>query len=481
MTLLQPRPYQLEAIEQLRENVRKGIKRQLLVMPTGTGKTLTASTMIQAAAQRGKRVLFVAHRIELIDQTVRTMQGIGLGCGVIRGGDRRRSAAMPVQVASIATLARRSKPPADLVFIDEAHRALAQSYGAHVLEAYPNAVHIGLTATPCRADGRPLGSLYSAMVQAISYEQAIADGYLSSPRIFGPDIDVDFSRMKTTGGDFDPHELAKAMSANALVGNIVGHWKTRAEGRRTVCFAVGVEHSRAIVQRFLDAGVTAEHLDGTTPELERQAILARLADGTTQVVCNVGVLCEGWDMPSCKCLILARPTKSLALFLQMCGRIFRPWEGIQPLILDHAGNTARHGLPQMDREWSLLEKTRSSRDGIAPTKECTTCFARIAASARACPHCEADLTPEPGAGGSVLEEVEGELVEIKPPTEQDREAWYENAVARANRSGLKPGWVWHAYKEKFFLQMPSKLWARCKAEVKGPRMSDDGALTAREP
>ena len=179
--MMQPRPYQLEAIESLRANIRRGVKRQLLVMPTGTGKTLTASTMIKSAVDKGKRVLFVAHRLELIDQSVRTLQSIGLDVGVIRGSDRRRKRAAPVQVASVATLVRRIRPDADLVFIDEAHRALAKSYVEGVLEAYPNAVHIGLTATPCRSDGKPLGTHYSALVQAITYERAIAEGYLAAP------------------------------------------------------------------------------------------------------------------------------------------------------------------------------------------------------------------------------------------------------------------------------------------------------------
>lgn len=481
MTALTPREYQLDAIAQLRANVRRGIKRQLLCLPTGCGKTLTASVMIKAAVEeKKKRVLFVAHRIELIDQTVRTMHSIGLGCGVIRGGDRRRSARMPVQVASISTLARREKPPADLVFIDEAHRALANSYVKHVLEAYPNAVHIGLSATPCRGDGRPLGSMYSALVLGISYADAISNGFLTAPRVFAPKIDVDFSKIKTVGGDYDQQDLAKAMSVNALVGDIVEHWKKRAEGRRTVVFAVSVEHSKFIVQRFVDAGIAAEHLDGTTAEEERKAILQRLQDGTTSVVSNVGVLCEGWDMPACKCLILARPTKSLALFMQMGGRIFRPWNGIEPLILDHAGNVNHHGLPHMDRTWSLEEKIRSSKTGEPPSKECGTCFARCMTGCRVCPYCGVPFegAGDDSTGGRILEEEAGELVEVKPPTGDELEAWYAKHVTRANRYGNKPGWVWHAYQKQFHVQMPRHMWTRCKVDVTGPAEPKEGGADA---
>ncbi|HEY1956027.1 MAG TPA: DEAD/DEAH box helicase [Polyangiaceae bacterium] len=463
--MMQPRPYQLDAIESLRVNIRKGIRRQILLSPTGTGKTLTSAVMIKGAADKGKRVLFVAHRLELIDQSVKTLQSIGLDVGVIRGNDRRRKRAAPVQVASIATLVRRIRPDADLVFIDEAHRALAKSYVAGVLEAYPKAVHIGLTATPCRSDGRPLGTMYNAIVQAITYERAIAEGYLAAPIVYSTPAPPDLSDVHTTGGDYDAGELAEAMTKGALIGNIVEHWQKYADGRRTVVFAAGVEHSTTIVARFVAAGVRAEHLDGNTPEEQRRAILERLSSGETQVVSNVGVLCEGWDLPACKCLVLARPTKSLSLYMQMAGRIFRPWNDVTPIILDHASNVTKHGLPHMDRPWSLEERIKNSKSD-APTKECSNCFARIAASARTCPHCDVDQKREDdGDGPRKLEEKDGELVEVKPPTEAEREEWLERAIAKANRRGLKPGWVWHAYEEKFHLRMPNDLWKRVKQSV----------------
>ena len=465
--MMQPRPYQLEAIESLRANIRRGVKRQLLVMPTGTGKTLTASTMIKSAVDKGKRVLFVAHRLELIDQSVRTLQSIGLDVGVIRGSDRRRKRAAPVQVASVATLVRRIRPDADLVFIDEAHRALAKSYVEGVLEAYPNAVHIGLTATPCRSDGKPLGTHYSALVQAITYERAIAEGYLAAPIVYSTPAPPDLSDVHTTGGDYNAGELAEAMTKGALMGNIVEHWRKHAAGRRTVVFAAGVEHSTGIVQRFVAAGVRAEHLDGNTPEELRRAILGRLETGETQVVSNVGVLCEGWDMPACKCLVLARPTKSLSLYMQMGGRIFRPWNDVSPIVLDHASNVTKHGLPHIDRTWSLDEKIKAGSSDT-PTKECPNCFARIAASARTCPHCDVEQTPDErddGDGQKKLVEEDGELVEIKPPTEAEREAWIAHHVAIAIRRGYQPGWVGRRYEEHFHVRMSNQRFHRVKESV----------------
>jgi superfamily II DNA or RNA helicase len=192
-----------------------------------------------------------------------------------------------------------SKPRADLVFIDECHRSLARSY-VELLGHYPRAVIIGLTATPYRADGKGLGDMYDALVLVSSPRELIDHGYLVEPRVFTvpesamPDLDG----VRVRGGDYDEKALERAVDRSVLVGNIVEHWLKHAGGIRTVAFAVSVAHSRHIVERFREAGVAAEHLDGATPTTERDAILARLEEGTTTVVSNVGCLCEGYDQPA---------------------------------------------------------------------------------------------------------------------------------------------------------------------------------------
>ena len=356
------RPYQLDAVERVRRALRGGTRRVLIALPTGGGKTVIAAHVIERGVSMAKRVLFIAHRRELIHQCYRKLLEAGIperDVGVLMAGDSRRRPGASVQVASIDTLRHRAKPLADLVIVDEAHRALAKSY-RDVAAAYPDAVHLGLSATPYRADGQGLGDAYDDLVIVSTPAQLIAEGFLVEPRVFTvrPSELPDLSGVRTRRGDYDERALALAVDRQPLVGNIVEHWLRLADGRRTVAFAVSVEHSRHIAERFREAGVAAEHLDGTTTPLERDAILRRLERGETRVVSNCGVLCEGWDQPSVKCCILARPTKSVGLYLQQAGRILRPWrdpngDAVSAVVLDHAGCAATHGLPQDERELSL--------------------------------------------------------------------------------------------------------------------------------
>jgi superfamily II DNA or RNA helicase len=478
------RPYQLTAIEAVRALIRAGKKRILLVCPTGSGKTLTAASMLAGALARGNRSLFAAHRKELIDQTVRTFARLGItDVGVIRAQDPRRNESAPIQIASIQTLARRAKPrQIAVIFIDEAHRAMADSYRKHLFEAFPDAIIIGLTATPCRADGRPLGvrevlsapaevctgrgavggSGFQELIIGARYSELIAEGFIEEPVVYSTPVLPDLSRVKTTGGDYNQEQLEEAVNRSAIIGDVVRNWQSHAAGRRTVVFAVTIEHSLSLLAAFTAAGVRAEHLDGTTPESEREAILARLESGATTVVCNVGVLTEGWDQPSCKCIVLARPTKSLALYMQMGGRSLRPWrdetgQRVRPIILDHGGCVDRHGFPHEDREWSLT--ARQKKGSTMPTKMCGTCFAMIPAGCKECPHCSAETAPVEALRDEI-EVIDGVELMLRTMTGEDAQlAFYRKCVAKARELGLKPGWVFHRFKEQFGAD-PPWVWSR---------------------
>lgn len=408
------RPYQLDAVERVRGEVRAGSRRVLVVLPTGGGKTVVAAHIVTSSVALGKRVLFVAHRRELLHQCYRKLVDAGLSeqqLGVVMAGDTRRRPNAPVQIASIDTLRNRAKPIADLVIVDEAHRALAKSY-RDLAAAYPRAVHLGLTATPYRADGRGLGDAYDVIVVVATPKELVALGFLVEPRVFTvPESELpDLSGVRIQRGDYDERDLARAVNSRVLVGNIVAHWRKLADGRRTVAFAVSVEHSRHIVERFREANIHAEHLDGATSTRDRDAILARLQSGETRVVSNCGVLCEGWDQPSVKCCILARPTKSTGLYLQQAGRILRPWENTEALILDHAGCAITHGLPQDDREYTLdaAPKKRAASKNEPRAKPCPACRMLLTPQARACSNCSLTfLLPD-----AVPIESEAELVEI---------------------------------------------------------------------
>lgn len=413
---MQLRPYQEDAIRELDARIAAGKRRIVVVAATGSGKTVIFACVVARAVTQGRSVLVVAHRRELIQQTYERLLRAGVReeqVGVLMANDSRRRPAAPVQVASIDTLRHRAKPPADLVIVDEAHRELARSYG-EMRTHYPSAVHLGFTATPYRADNRGLGEFYDDLLLVASIGDLIAQGYLVEPHVFTVPKDrlPDLAGVRVRAGDYAQDQLDEAVDQARLVGDIVEHWCRHASGVRTVAFAVSVKHSRHIAERFREAGIAAEHLDGTTPTVERDAMLARLERSETLVVSNCGVLCEGWDQPSAKCAILARPTKSTGLYLQQAGRILRPWEGQRAIILDHAGCAREHGLPQEEREFSLEPKPKRRRGESVevPIRICDGCQAVLPARMRVCPECGFFFTePRP-----VPAEIDGQLVLARP-------------------------------------------------------------------
>ena len=470
------RPYQVEAVENIRAAIRAGKRRILLTLPTGAGKTLTAASMIAGALARERRSQFVAHRKELIDQTVTAFARLGItSVGVVRAGDKRRDSSQPIQVSSIQTLANRVQPDFDIVFVDEAHRSNAKSYLEHVFARHKRAIIIGLSATPCRGDGKPL-DMFDELIVGAKYSELIAGGFLAAPLGYSTPMLPDLSTVRTTAGEYNQADLEDAVNRGALIGDLYTQWAKHPPAR-TVAFAVSVAHSRAIVERFVAEGVRAEHLDGTTPEDERAAILARLASGETTLVSNVGVLCEGWDLPSCKRLIVARPTKSLGLWLQMAGRILRPHDGQRPIILDHGGNWDRHGAPHQDQEWSLTAKPK--KIGIAPSRVCGECFGHILASARVCPLCGV-AQPEPAAPErdpaqdvivdlalrslSAVGDIQGEETRLEK---------FRGFYLVARERGWMPGAVVHRYRELLGEEAPASWVAALKSDYR-----NDGAWKA---
>lgn len=463
------RPYQVEAVERVRALVRRGTRRILLVLATGGGKTSVASELIRQVVARGNRALFVAHRRELITQAYQRLLDFGLPTdqvGVIMASDPRRRPGALVQVASIDTLRNRPKPRADLVIRDEAHRALAKT-DRELAEHYPKAVLVGLTATPYRADGKGLGDAYDELVVVASPRELIAQGFLVEPRVFTVPASAlpDLSRVQVRAGDYDQKALESAVDQKAIVGNIVEHWRKHADGVRTIVFATSVAHSKHIAERFREAGVAAEHLDGETPAEERDGILGRLGTGQTLVVSNVNVCTEGWDQPAVKCAILARPTKSTGLYLQMAGRILRPYQSQQAIILDHAGCVMEHGLPQDERQFSLegTKKKRAGAAGEAPAKTCPECFAVLALSIRVCPECGTVLS-QPRED---VEETPDELVEVT--VDDVRRLEWQRLTALAALRGYKEGWAFHRFREKFG-EPPS---AAIKAAAAAPTSVDE--------
>lgn len=300
------RDYQRDAIDGVLAEVRKSNRRVLLVAPTGAGKTVMFSALAMLFHAAGLRVLVVAHRKELIEQAVRKLRASGVAkVGVWRGKKNSSETDAQVMVAAIQAL-RSAKIDADLVIVDEAQHTGAPSW-RELLDLYPNAVHVGATATPWWGDGQGLGHYFNAIVTATTVRDLTDAGHLARVRMFThPHTlrDLDLRGVKTSGGDYQTAALSERVDRPNLLGDIVEHWTTHANGARSLVFAASVEHSQHVAARFRAAGIAAEHLDGTTPEDQRDAMLARLRNGETRVVSNYNILCldeqteiltsEGW-------------------------------------------------------------------------------------------------------------------------------------------------------------------------------------------
>jgi superfamily II DNA or RNA helicase len=387
--MVELRGYQREAIDAMRKHIADGRKKVLLVAPTGAGKTTIACEMIRLAQDRGKRVLFLAHRIELINQCSIRLDQFGIAHGIIRAQDKRSDATKLVQVASVQTIVRRNQAKFDLIVVDEAHRSLADSY-KRVLEAQEGASVVGLTATPCRTDGRGLGEAYNAIVETCSVSELVKQSVLVDAKVWGSRNIEGLDKVSTVAGDYNRGQLGELMTQAKLIGNVVDQWMQKGGGK-TVVFGVNVEHSIALRDRFISDGIKAAHIDGNTPEDERAETLRKLRAGEIEIVTNCSILTEGWDLPDLACVQIARPTKSLALYLQMVGRGLRSAPDKEhAIILDHGGCFQRFGHPLDDRDWSLDAtkrqggiKSESSESGWL----CQNCYYINDRSATECADC----------------------------------------------------------------------------------------------
>jgi DNA repair protein RadD len=396
------RDYQTEAIEATRHKIVFEKKKRIIIHSgTGTGKTVIGSEITKSAVARGTGVLWLAHRKELINQGYNKLLENGIESNVIMASDPRRKPWLTVSIASVPTLVKRKiKPRADLIIVDECHRAPADSY-QKILECYPDAVVLGLTATPCRANNsKGLGDMFEDMVSCPSVGDMMrrinpetGTPYLVPVTVYEPYIPKTKKIKVGASGDYETTALSQIYSNPTIVGSIVDNWLKYGAGRRTILFAAGIEDSKGFVGKFKEKGVRAEHLDGTTdPEL-RDAILRRLETHETEIVSNVGVLTEGFDSPPTSCIILARPTKSVGLFLQMCGRALRPYKGKSDcLILDHAGCHFEHGDVDEDREWDLNAGVKrkviaDDADTSPGIVTCRRCARRFRYGPKKCPSC----------------------------------------------------------------------------------------------
>jgi DNA repair protein RadD len=461
-------PHQERALEALRASLAGGKRRPVLMMPTGAGKTLTSAHIIRRALNKGKRVAFCVPRLTLIDQTVAAFDAEGIrAVGVMQSCHPLTDHGQPVQVVSAKTLARRRRPDVDLVIVDEAHEHHKSIF--RWMADCPAIPFIGLSATPW---SRGLGNHYDDLIIAATTRELIDQGYLADFVAYAPS-DPDLSDVSTRAGEFAQDELADAMDRTAIVGDIVETWTKRGDNRPTVAFCVNRNHAKHVAERFEEAGVAVEYVDGETPREDRERIFSRFQSGETKILVSVGVLTTGFDA-DVRVIIDAQPTKSRILFVQKIGRGLRTAEGKDKLlVLDHAGNHLRLGRVTDIHQTHLDDGKK--RDGAAKKerfeplpKLCPECKAVLGYKARECSACGAKIIAV-----STVHEAEGYLVELgarksgaRAASLDDKEAFYRELKWVQTHKGHRSGWCWHQYQARFKGERPPKRFE---------------LLTAREP
>lgn len=419
------RPYQARLVEEARAAYRGGARAILIVLPTGGGKTRVGGEFVLSAVARERRVLWLAHRRELVEQAYRRLRADGLEDVSVIAAPLphlyRPGAA--VQVASLQTLtARGALPEADLVIFDEAHHYVAADWHSFATH-YAHAARLGLTATPQRADGTPLGNLFEQLVVGATIHELQDEGFLVPCDVIAPERNL----------------------KSDLAQDPVAAWQQHAQGRATVVFCRNVAHGEEVTEAFKAAGARAAFIDGETPAVLRKRALDSFQEGQLAVLVNVYVLTEGWDAPRAEVCMLARSCGSAGTFLQMVGRVLRPAPGkSRALLLDLSGVVHLHGLPDDDREYSL------GGDGIQAKKKLP--------SLRQCPSCGRVTRPtgKVCACGYVWPSPEGPSItgdNLKPwgaiASPEQKAIYLDELQHIARERGYKPGWVGHRFRERF--------------------------------
>jgi DNA repair protein RadD len=475
------RPYQEECLQAIRETVSQKVYRLVCQAPTGSGKTLLAATIVEGALRKGNRLCFTVPAISLVDQTVEMFYSQGIrDIGVIQADHQLTDWSKPVQVASIDTVRSRGKyPDVQVVIIDECHRL----YKAHVKwlqdPAWQTVPFIGLSATPWT---RGLGKYFETLLVMSTTKELIDLDYLSRFKVYAADH-PDLRGVRDVAGDYHQGQLTTVMQQQALVANIIETWKVRWNKDKTLVFAVDCAHAQALQARFIDAGITCAYQDADTPSAERAEIKRRFHSGDYRVVCNVGTLTTGvdWDV---RCLVLARPTKSEMLYVQIIGRALRTAPGKDyALILDHTSTTERLGLVTDIHHEHLskgkLDSSSPARRSPPLPKPCPQCTCLMAVGQKVCTECGFERKIV-----SNVTERDGQLVEfdgafrkrgktdpfLLPYTYEEKRRFYAQLRGYEIMKGYKQGWAFVNYMEKFKGEKPPFPWNNDQPMNPGPEV-----------
>lgn len=430
------RDYQQEYIQKVREAYLEGYKAPCVVAPCGAGKSIIIASIAKQTAEKGNHVLFLVHRKELCEQIEETFKRIGIPKSQYEVG----------MVQTIVRRLDRTKKPS-LIITDENHHSKAATY-RKIYDYFSDVLRLGFTATPIRMNGSGLGDVNDVLVEEVDAKWLIANGFLSPYKYYAPKM-IKTENLKLNNlKEFSNYSVEEEMK-NVIYGDVIRHYQELASGEQAIAYCHSVEASVRTAEAFNEAGIKASHIDGTTPKKEREQIIKDFRERRINILCNVDLIGEGFDVPDCSTVIMLRPTQSLSLYIQQSMRGMRYRPGKTSIIIDHVDNISRHGPPDMEREWSLEGKKSKSGTEIK-IKQCDNCYGVYDPKEKKCPLCGYEPIVAPRENEyevdeyAELEEIDTEKFQFRmdfrePKDCQNMEELYELAKNR----NYKPGWAYY--------------------------------------
>lgn len=371
-------PYQKELVHKSRRLISKGSKGVLIQSPPGSGKSFVIAKIAKQATDKGNNVLFIVHRRELVEQIKETFELAGVNNDF-------------TTIMTVGKVVNRldSLPTPSIVITDETHHSRAATY-KKIYNHYENAIRLGFTATPWRMNGKGFTDIYDSIVHGEQVNWLIDNEFLAPFDYYAPNLTDLEALKKSSTGDYTKKSMDDAVS-RAIFGDVVKHYKELAKDKKTILYAHSVEASKELAQTFINNGINAVHADAKTSEIEREKIMNEFKSGDIEVLCNVDLVSEGFNVPDCSCVILVRPTASLVLYLQQSMRALRYQKDKKATIIDHVGNFSFHGLPNDEREWTINGRDKKTRknntENETPIKQCLYCHMINHAKVRFCSGC----------------------------------------------------------------------------------------------
>lgn len=472
------RPYQIIGKHQIREHYQRGVRKVLLHLATGGGKTTVFSDILKDTSLKGNKGAMVVRGRKLVDQAHKRLLREGVPHGVIMNGHWAKNSAAPIQICSIDTVRSRGINLESMILvIDEAQDFVSQDcvdFCEDFMVRNPNSFILAVTATPYVKQS--LRHLADVVVKPVTVDELMNEWYLVRPQYYCPTpLDVSQVKRSKATDDYVTADLEKILNASGIVGDSVDSWKKFAQDKKTLTFAVSIVHSKYIAEMYNKSGIKWKHMDADTPENEREDIIGELREGKISGISNVNILSVGFDLPELQCVQMCRPTESFNTYVQQAGRGTRPlYKAGMPtdtimqrraatiaggkenfILLDNAGNVLRHGFITEEKDVDLDGKKPKNGTSVL-IKTCKTCFAVFRQFDSHCPQCGA-VNEGKSEKEMMVGVIDGKLVKIdEMPLEARAYQRFHELKKIRKEEGYKSGWVYYSLKSEFGDEIATK-------------------------